>query len=82
MGGGRKSVGQPIDYRVGIRLNKTLGDAIELGEPVATVFCPQPIPESAIRLLREAFVLDGPISENDLIGDRITVEQLPDGEVE
>jgi len=58
LGAGRETVNSSIDPSVGIRLNKKMGDSIERGEPLCTVFCNQSSRfESVQQTLLEAFVI-------------------------
>jgi pyrimidine-nucleoside phosphorylase len=56
LGGGRNKQDDVIDHAVGLELHKKLGDAVQAGEPVATVHYNDParLPE-ALRLLQEAY---------------------------
>jgi pyrimidine-nucleoside phosphorylase len=58
LGAGRETVDSRIDPSVGILLNKKIGDCVEKGEPLCTVFCSQAARfESIRRRLLEAFVI-------------------------
>jgi thymidine phosphorylase len=39
LGGGRRVAGQSINHRVGLEFQLGVGDTVELGQPIATVFC-------------------------------------------
>jgi pyrimidine-nucleoside phosphorylase len=56
LGGGRSKQDDVIDHAVGLELHKKLGDAVKLGELIATVHYNDParLPE-ALRLLQEAY---------------------------
>ncbi len=46
MGGGRKAMGNKIDHRVGLEMLVRIGDSVERGQPVARVFCDDPVPHT------------------------------------
>jgi pyrimidine-nucleoside phosphorylase len=56
LGGGRSKQDDVIDHAVGLELHKKLGDAVQVGEPIATVYYDDAarLPE-ALRLLQEAY---------------------------
>ena len=58
LGGGRNARDEVIDHAVGLELHKKVGDAVQAGEPIATVHYNDParLPE-ALRLLREAYII-------------------------
>jgi pyrimidine-nucleoside phosphorylase len=58
LGGGRSQQGDVIDHAVGLELRKKVGDAVKVGETVATVHYNDParLPE-AMRLLWEAYTI-------------------------
>lgn len=78
LGGGRKQIGDRIDYAVGLEMLTELGAEVIAGAAVAKVFCDRGIsPEVAI-LLQEAITI-GPAPPQtipDLIGDIVTIEDL------
>jgi pyrimidine-nucleoside phosphorylase len=58
LGAGRETVDSHIDPSVGILLNKKIGDHVDKGEPLCTVFCNQGAKfESVRQRLLEAFVI-------------------------
>ena len=59
LGAGRERVDASIDPSVGVLLNKKIGDHVEKGEPLCTVFYNQAARlESVRQQLLEAFVID------------------------
>lgn len=58
LGAGRSKKGDPIDYGVGVIVHRKVGQRVEKGEPLFTVFANQPasLPQ-AIALLTEAVVI-------------------------
>jgi pyrimidine-nucleoside phosphorylase len=59
LGAGRDTLDSRVDPSVGILLNKKIGDRVEKGEPLCTVFYNQAAKfESVRRLLLEAFVIN------------------------
>ncbi|MFT5523570.1 MAG: pyrimidine-nucleoside phosphorylase [Pirellulaceae bacterium] len=71
MKGGRKFVGQHIDHSVGIKLNARLGDEIDAGDSLATIYVDS-TPEQHIATVREAIqISDLRPPDNPLIIDRI-----------
>jgi pyrimidine-nucleoside phosphorylase len=58
LGGGREKKGQPIDHAVGLVLHKKIGDRIEQGEPIYTLYAndEQRLQEARERL-RAAYVI-------------------------
>jgi len=75
MGGGRKVVGQNIDHSVGIQLNVRLGDDIETGDTLATVYTDDHT-ENHIAAVRHAITITPPThacsTNRPLILDRIS----------
>ncbi len=52
LGGGRRTLGDPIDHSVGIEFLVRLGDKIDQGQPVAHVFCDKnDLTELAVQLV-------------------------------
>jgi pyrimidine-nucleoside phosphorylase/thymidine phosphorylase len=58
LGGGRSRQDDSIDHAVGLELRKKLADAVQAGEPIATLLYNDParLPE-ALRLLQAAYVI-------------------------
>ena len=72
MGGGRKKMGDSINYRVGLELHKKMGDSVESGERLATVYCDGPEWKYASELVLAAFAIaDPPCEPPVLITDEI-----------
>ncbi len=48
LGAGKESISDKIDYSVGIKLNKLIGDSVKKGEVLATIYYKKKIPEIKI----------------------------------
>ena len=57
LGGGRSKKGDAIDLGVGVMLHAKVGDEVEAGAPLVTVYYNTRGLEEAVRLLEEAFTL-------------------------
>ena len=57
-GGGRKQMGDVLDYSTGIEMLVRLGDAVEPGQPLVRLFAPSDAAEQAAPMLREAITLN------------------------
>ena len=55
LGGGRSKKGDTIDLGVGVMLHAKVGDEVEAGEPLVTVYHNMKGLEEAVRLLEDAF---------------------------
>lgn len=56
LGGGRETKESVIDFAVGFVINKKLGDYVELGEPLATVYCnDETVKEGAVERFLDAY---------------------------
>jgi len=62
LGGGRKAVGQAIDFKVGLEMLSRVGDSVSSGQPLVHVFCS----ETSDRKAAEAW-----LSEAFHIGDQV-----------
>lgn len=68
MGGGRKQKGDAIDHSTGLEMQVRLGDQIEPGQPLATLFAPAAVADEAAAMLREAITLgEDPVESPRLI---------------
>lgn len=64
LGAGRKKKEDRIDHSVGIIVEKKLGDSVKKGETIARLFVSDRSDvESALKLLREAYVISDSPSE-------------------
>jgi pyrimidine-nucleoside phosphorylase len=77
LGGGRSKQDDVIDHAVGLELHKKLGDAVQAGEPIATVHYDDParLPET-LRLLQDAYSI-GPKPPSELRVLVKTIIELP-----
>lgn len=55
MGGGRKMVGDSIDYQVGVKLAKNVGDKVSKGEVLATMYCTKDLHVALAGELQQSF---------------------------
>ncbi len=73
MGGGRKQMGDQINYNTGIETLVRMGDKIEKGQKLATVFCDSDAASLAVNLVGAAYGISPDQPEGrPLITDRIT----------
>lgn len=66
LGGGRQQADDQLDYAVGIELHKKLGDQVEAGETILTIYSNQPEIQAALALLDDGIE----------IGDHVEVPEL------
>lgn len=72
MRGGRKQLGDVLDLSTGFEMLVRLGDRVEVGQPVATLFAPASLAEDGRRLLLDAIeITDAPPQLGPLILERI-----------
>ena len=56
MGGGRKKAGEPIDFRVGLKMECKIGDAVQAFQPLLFLLCDDPAKRmEASQLVEQAF---------------------------
>ena len=73
MGGGRKQLGDNINYNTGIESLVRIGDKIEKGQKLATVFCDSDAASLAVNLVGAAYgVSTEKPQQRPLIADRVT----------
>jgi pyrimidine-nucleoside phosphorylase len=73
MRGGRKQLGDVLDLSTGFEMLVRLGDRVETGQPLATLFAPANVAEEGRKLLLEAIeIADEPPTVGPLILERIT----------
>lgn len=72
LGGGRKRHEDTIDFRVGLDIHARIGDTIQKGQPLATLYIGDIAPDAALARLKDAFVIgDDPVDAPALIKKRI-----------
>ena len=74
LGAGRVRVDSTIDHRVGLNIHRKTGDAVEIGDPLATVLAAdrQTAEQAASEYLAEAVQIDDqPVLVPDLIIARL-----------
>ncbi len=77
LGGGRRQLGDKIDFSVGLEVLKKIGDPVSIGEPIVKIFDRHEPGGNLLALLDEAFVIKNePASKPDLIQQTITIENL------
>lgn len=75
LGGGRRTVTDTIDHRVGLDIRCRLGDAVERGQPLAILHCKSDDCGRSADGLREAFTIgDQPVTPPPLIRKRHAVD--------
>jgi thymidine phosphorylase len=72
MRGGRKQLGDVLDLSTGFEMLVRLGDRVEVGQPIATLFAPASLAEEGRRLLLSAIeIAEQPPTVGPLILERI-----------
>jgi pyrimidine-nucleoside phosphorylase len=72
MRGGRKQLGDQLDLSTGFEMLVRLGDQVEVGQPIATLFAPSSLAEEGRKLLLSAIeISDAPPTVGPLILERI-----------
>jgi pyrimidine-nucleoside phosphorylase len=72
MHGGRKQLGDKLDLSTGFEMLVRLGDQVEVGQPIATLFAPSSLAEEGRKLLLSAIeITDEPPTVSPLILERI-----------
>ncbi len=72
MGGGRKKIGDAIDYGVGLEMLVRIGDQVTAGQPLVTLFARPPQRDAARRMIQEALTIsDESVRSSPLITTRI-----------
>ncbi len=72
LGGGREKLNDVIDFGVGIEMHTRIGDKIEQGQPLCTVFAREKGVNEALSRVKAAFSLvPHEVKPADLINDRI-----------
>ena len=68
LGGGRRTVGNPIDPAVGVSIRARIGDRVEAGQPVLVVHGRRPASSLSVESLRQAIrVVPDPVQPRPLI---------------
>ena len=72
LGGGRKRLGDNLDFSTGLEMLVRLGERVEKGQPLVRVFAHHDKAEIARRMVAEAITIsDEPIKAPPLIVERI-----------
>lgn len=71
LGAGREKLGDMIDYSAGIFLNKKVGDKVNIGEVIATLYTNKEYVEDGVNLVSEAYKYSKEKVKLDLILDII-----------
>jgi len=72
LGGGRKKLGDTLDFSTGLEMLVRLGDRVEEGQPLVRVFAHHTKAESARAMVAEAITIsDEPVKSPPLIVERI-----------
>jgi thymidine phosphorylase len=72
MRGGRKQLGDELDLSTGFEMLARLGDRVEVGQPLATLFAPSSLAEEGRKMLLAAIeISDEPPTVGPLILERI-----------
>ena len=72
MRGGRKQLGDQLDLSTGFEMLVRLGEQVEVGQPIATLFAPSSLAEEGRKLLLSAIeIADEPPTVRPLILERI-----------
>jgi thymidine phosphorylase len=72
LGGGRKQLGDRLDFSVGLEMLVRLGDAVEQGQPLLRVFAPpDAVPHVRRDLLAAIAISDNRTEPPPLIVERI-----------
>jgi thymidine phosphorylase len=72
MHGGRKQLGDKLDLSTGFEMLVRLGDQVQVGQPIATLFASSSLAEEGRRLLLSAIeITDEPPTVGPLILERI-----------
>ncbi len=72
MGGGRKSLADPIDHSVGLEMLVRIGDPVQQGEPLVRLFAPPAQAAHVSLSVRNAIVIqDRPPSPLPLVCGRV-----------
>lgn len=56
MGGGRKVAGERIDFAVGIKMHRKIGDALSAGQPILDILCDDETKFQTARTLVESAI--------------------------
>lgn len=71
-GGGRRKAGDAIDHQVGIRLHARIGDRVERGQNLLTIFCQPSVAKDYAKLLDGSVRVDSqPCQARPLITSRL-----------
>ena len=77
LGGGRHKASDAVDPSVGLEIHARLGDAISVGQPIATVYHQEKGLDECLEVLKDAFTIgEQPISAPPLFIDRVDENSL------
>jgi pyrimidine-nucleoside phosphorylase len=72
LGGGRKQLGDQLDYSTGLDMLVRIGDEVSTGQPLVKMFASDRGRDSARRMIQQAITIgDAPIEPPPLIAERI-----------
>jgi pyrimidine-nucleoside phosphorylase len=76
LGAGREKVGEPVDAHAGIEMHVKLGDRIETGQPLVTLFAahPKKITEPEALLYEAIAITEHPIRTPPLVYEYVTAD--------
>ncbi len=73
LGGGRRKQGDSIDHRVGIRVHRRIGEHVEKGDPLLTLYCDSPDVDGYREKLRQVVAVgERPVAPRPLVLKRIS----------
>jgi thymidine phosphorylase len=74
LGGGRQKKGDPIDYGVGVMVHAKVGDAVDAGMPLCTIYAAQAADATEVMAqLVGAYTLgDAPVAPLPMVYARVT----------
>ena len=83
LGGGRKRIEDPVDPAVGLEIHKRVGDPVNLGEPIATLYYSRKEDlEGALKYLQRGYQIVSEKGDNlPLVFDTLTADSIKKGKV-
>ena len=73
LGGGRKQLGDTLDFSTGLEMLVRIGDHVSSGQPLVKMFANDRGRDSAKRMIQQAILIgDAPVDPPPLIAERIT----------
>jgi pyrimidine-nucleoside phosphorylase len=83
LGGGRKTMGDPIDHSVGLEMLARVGDEISRGDPLLRVYGPPSLAAQIESLVASSVTLgDDVVPPRVLIRERITSQDIQEGDIQ